>query len=89
LQQKKFFLVGGGRFFVSNVISGGLLGHLDPLHLALGPNCYMVVFHWSFYLKLGYNLCLLILWMTCWGFGIKSYDLKQGSPNYGPWARCS
>jgi len=27
------------RFFVSDVISGGLLGHLGPLHLALGPNC--------------------------------------------------
>ena len=26
--------------------------------------------------------------MTCWGFGFKSYDLKQGSPNYGPRARC-
>jgi len=28
----------GGGFFVSDVISGGLLGHLGPLHLALGPN---------------------------------------------------
>jgi len=25
-------------FFLSDVISGGLLGHLGPLHLALGPN---------------------------------------------------
>jgi len=24
---------------VSDVISGGLLGHLGQLHLALGPNC--------------------------------------------------
>jgi len=24
---------------VSDIISGGLLGHLGPLHLALGPNC--------------------------------------------------
>jgi len=32
------------RFFVSDVISGGLLGHLGPLHLALGSNYYMVVF---------------------------------------------
>jgi len=24
---------------VSDVTSGGLLGHLDPLHLTLGPNC--------------------------------------------------
>jgi len=27
-----------------------------------------------FYWKLGYNPSLLILWMTCWGFGFKSYD---------------
>jgi len=24
---------------VGDVMSGGLLGHLGPLHLALGPNC--------------------------------------------------
>jgi len=36
---KKKFLVEGCRFFVSNVISEGLLGHLGPLHLAMGPNC--------------------------------------------------
>jgi len=35
--QKKFF-GWGCRFFVSNIISGGLLGHFRPLHLALGPN---------------------------------------------------
>ena len=35
------------------------------------------VFCWSFYWKLGYNPSLLILWMTCWGFGFKSYDLSQ------------
>jgi len=29
----------GRRFFVSDVISGGLLGHLGPLCLALGANC--------------------------------------------------
>jgi len=29
----------GCRFFVSVIISGGLLGHLVPLHLALDPNC--------------------------------------------------
>ena len=28
----------------------------------------------KFYWKLGYNPSLLILWMTCWGFGLKSYD---------------
>ena len=36
----------------------------------------MVVFWWSFYWILGYNPSLLILWMTCWGFGFKSYDLS-------------
>jgi len=35
---KKNFLVGGFGFFVSDVTSGGLLGHFGPLHLALGPN---------------------------------------------------
>ena len=34
---KKFF-VGGCGFFVSDVISGGLLGYLGQLHLALDPN---------------------------------------------------
>jgi len=37
--QKKFFLLGGCIFFVSDVISGGLLGHLGPLCLVLGNNC--------------------------------------------------
>jgi len=35
---KKKFLVWGSGFFVSDIISGGLLGHFGPLHLALGPN---------------------------------------------------
>ena len=35
---QKNFLVRGWGFFVSDVISGGLLGHLGPLNLALGPN---------------------------------------------------
>jgi len=35
--QKKFFAWGCG-FFVSDVISAGLLGHLGPLCLALGAN---------------------------------------------------
>jgi len=30
----------------------------------------------KFLLELGYNPSLLILWMTCWGFGFKSYDLS-------------
>ena len=41
---RKKFLFGGCGFFVSDVISGGLLGHLSPLHLALGANRYKVVF---------------------------------------------
>jgi len=53
---------------VSDVISGGLLGHFGPLHLALGLYCLMAVFRWSFYQKLGHSPSLLILWMTCWGF---------------------
>jgi len=36
---RKKFLVGSCGFFVSDVISGGILGHLGLLHLALGPNC--------------------------------------------------
>jgi len=35
--RKKFF-VWGCSFFVSDVISGGILGHLAPLYLALGAN---------------------------------------------------
>ena len=36
--RKKFFCLGGAGFFVSDVISGGLLGNLGPLCLALGAN---------------------------------------------------
>jgi len=35
---RKKFLVGGCGFFVSDVISRELLGHLGPLYLALGAN---------------------------------------------------
>jgi len=35
---RKKFLPGGCGFFVSDVISGGLLGHLAPLCLALDAN---------------------------------------------------
>jgi len=38
LHSKKYFLLGGCGFFVSDIISGGLLGHLGPLRLALGAN---------------------------------------------------
>jgi len=37
---RKKFLVGGCGFVVSDVMSGGLLGYLGPLHLALGPNLF-------------------------------------------------
>jgi len=36
--RQKNFLVGGCRFFVSDVLSGGLLGHLGSLNRALGSN---------------------------------------------------
>ena len=36
---EKNFLVLGFRFFVSDVISGVVLGRFGPLHLALGLNC--------------------------------------------------
>jgi len=35
---RKKFLLGVCGFFVSDIRSGGLLGHLGPLHLALGSN---------------------------------------------------
>ena len=73
--RKKIFAWGCG-FFLSDVISGGLLAHLCPLCLALGANCLVGVFRWSFYWKLGYSPSLLILWMTCWGFGFKSCDVS-------------
>jgi len=38
LHSKNNFWLGGAGFFVSDVISGGLFGHLGQLHLALGAN---------------------------------------------------
>jgi len=38
LYSKKIFLRGGCGFFMTDVISGGLLGHLSPLCLTLGAN---------------------------------------------------
>jgi len=35
---KKDFLLGVCGFFMSDVVCGGLLGHLGPLQLALSPN---------------------------------------------------
>jgi len=37
LHSKKIFLLGECGYFVSDVISGGLLGHLGPLCLAMAP----------------------------------------------------
>jgi len=39
VRNEQIFLVMGFGFFVSDIISGGLLGLFGPLHLALGPNC--------------------------------------------------
>jgi len=39
LHLKKIFLLRGCGLSVSDVISGGLLGHVGPLCLALGANC--------------------------------------------------
>jgi len=38
LNSKKKFLLGLCRYFMRDVISGGLSGHLGPLYLALGAN---------------------------------------------------
>ena len=50
-----------------------------PWRTSPDPGCkpLMVVFHWSFYWKLGYNPSLLILWMTVqklWSKVIKIFD---------------
>jgi len=44
LYSTNIFLLGGCGFFVNDVMSGGLFGHLGQLNLALGANRYMVVF---------------------------------------------
>jgi len=44
LHSKKKFLVGGYRFFVSDIISGGLSRHLGPLYPVLVVNHSMVLF---------------------------------------------
>jgi len=51
LAMKNNFFIRGCRFFVSDVVSGRLLGHLDPLHLALSPKRWKVIFHSGFYWK--------------------------------------
>jgi len=45
----KHFLLGGMQVFCQWRHSGGLLGHLGLLCLALDANRYVVVFCWSFY----------------------------------------
>jgi len=49
---KKIFWIWVSGFFVSDVISGVVLGLFGSLHLALCLNLLMVVFHSSFYWKL-------------------------------------
>ena len=44
LHLKKNFLLWGCGFFMSDIISGGLLGHHGPLCMALGANRQVVVF---------------------------------------------
>jgi len=39
VKKKKFFLVLGLGFFVSDIISRVVLGLFGPLHLAIGPDC--------------------------------------------------
>jgi len=39
LHSKKKIFAWGVRVFISDVISGGLSGHLGPICLALGANC--------------------------------------------------
>ena len=81
---EKNFLVRGCRFFVSNVISAGLLRHLAHFTWPWAQTIRWQYFSEVCYWKLGYNLSLLILWMTGWGFAFKSYDLNQGSQTRGP-----
>ena len=74
---KKFSVLGFG-FFVSDVIRGGLLGHFGPLSSGPGPKPLDggILLKFGILLKLGLYPSLLILWMTCWGFEFKSYNLK-------------
>jgi len=50
---KKIFLVGGCRFFVSDLMSEVVFGSFWLMLPGLGPNCYAKVFHWSFHWKQG------------------------------------
>jgi len=75
LHSRKNFLLGGCRFCewghkwrTFRIPWPTLPG---PGHQPLGGSI-MLKFYW----KLGYNPSLLILWMTCWGFSFKSYDLN-------------
>jgi len=56
----------------NSLASGGFRRFLEKKHL----NAYG--FAWEFLqsgMKIAYNPSLLILWMTCWGFGFKSCDV--------------
>ena len=75
-ENKIFWL--GLHIFVSDVITKGLLGHFAwPTSPGPGPKPLDGSTLLKFLFKTGYNLSLLILQMTCWGFGLKSYDQKQ------------
>jgi len=63
-------------FFVSDVVSGEVLGLFGLLHLALGPNRYMVVFRCWFLLETRLNSKSFDTLDDLLGFGFKSHDLK-------------
>jgi len=66
----------GRKFLVSDVISGGLFGHLGPLHLAMGANSHMVAFHLMFLLETRLQSKSCDTLDDLLGFGFKSYDLS-------------
>jgi len=75
---------------LNDVISGGLLGHLGSLYLALGPNRWMVVFRWSLYWKLGDVLLLSARWpnRTCKIWNVNHFSSWFSTSKYpfvGSW----
>jgi len=67
---EKNFFGWGVCIFCEWLFTEGLLGHLDPHHLARGPNCQKVVFRWSYCWKLGYNLQQWVFWYFGWPAGV-------------------
>jgi len=57
-----------------------ILGHLGPLHLALGAK----LLDGNISLKFLLETRLQSKSGSCWSFGLKSYDLKQPCPTRGP-----